>query len=144
MKAAKISLLEVIVGIWGIAVIVILAGVFFVPNPLAYVFGEMVGSATSSLLMVHLYRSIDVELDMQKKKAIGHARITSVLRSLIELAVLAGSFLIPDRVLPYTVFAGFLARKIAVMLVPFWERIRLKGTNANQTDFSMNEASPGK
>jgi hypothetical protein len=85
-----------------------------------------------------------VELDLPKKKAVGHARIASVLRSIIELVVLVGSFLIPDRVLPYTVFAGLLARKIAVMLVPLWERIRLKSTNANQTDFSTDEISSNR
>lgn len=155
MKAAKISLLEVVAGIWLIAVVVILAGVFFVPNPLAYVLGEIAGSATSSLMMVHLYRSLDVELDLPESRAVNHARFTSVLRSLIEIGVLAGSFFIPDWVLPYTVLAGLLARKFAAMLVPLMERIRQRGgkggpvartsapagsdkknEDGNQTDFS--------
>jgi len=46
METAKTSLLEVIIGIWILAAVVILAGVFFVPNPLAYVLGEVVGSLT--------------------------------------------------------------------------------------------------
>lgn len=140
MKTAKISLLEVIVGIWLFAIAVILAGVFFVPNPLAYVLGEIVGSATSCLMMFHLYRSLDIELDLAEKKAVGHARLTSVVRSLIEIVVLAGSFLIEDYVLPYTVLAGLLARKFAAMLVPVMERIRMRGkTEGNQTDFSAEE-----
>lgn len=130
-------MLEVIAGIWLIAVIVIFAGVFFVPNPLAYVLGEVVGSAVSTLMMLHLYRSLDIELDLAEKKAVSHARLTSVLRSLIEIAVLAGSFLIAEWVLPYTVLAGLLARKFAAMLVPLMERIRLRGRiMGNQTDFS--------
>lgn len=138
MKAAKISLLEVIVGIWLFAAAVILAGVFFVPNPLAYVLGEVVGSATSSLMMLHLYRSLDIELDLSEKRAVNHARFTSMIRSLIEIAVLAGSFFVSDYVLPYTVLAGLLARKFAAMLVPVMERIRMRGkTNGNQTDFPV-------
>lgn len=130
MKTAKISLLEVIIGIWLLAVIVILAGVFFVTNPLSYVLGEVVGSATASLMMLHLYRSLDIELDLPEKKAVNHAKFTSVVRSLIEIAVLAGSFFIAEWVMPYTVLAGLLARKFAAMLVPLMERIRTRGKNA--------------
>lgn len=130
MKTAKISLLEVIIGIWLLAVMVILAGVFFVTNPLSYVLGEVVGSATASLMMLHLYRSLDIELDLPEKKAVNHAKFTSVVRSLIEIAVLAGSFFIAEWVMPYTVLAGLLARKFAAMLVPLMERIRTRGKNA--------------
>ena len=138
MKAAKISLLEVIAGIWLFAAVVILAGVFFVPNPLAYVLGEVVGSATSSLMMLHVYRSLDIELDLSEKRAVNHARFTSMLRSLIEIAVLTGSFFVPDYVLPYTVLAGLLARKFAAMLVPVMERIRTRGRiTGNQTDLPV-------
>lgn len=138
MKAAKISLLEVVVGIWLLAAVVIAAGVFFVPNPLAYVLGEIVGSATSSLMMLHLYRSLDIELDLSEKRAVNHAKLTSVIRSVIEIAVLAGSFLVSEWILPYTVLAGLLARKFAAMLVPLMERIRTRGEKTeNQTDDSV-------
>ena len=129
MKTAKISLLEVIIGIWLLAILVIFAGVFFVSNPLSYVLGEVVGSATASLMMLHLYRSLDIELDLPEKKAVNHAKFTSVVRSLIEIAVLAGSFFIAEWVMPYTVLAGLLARKVAAMLVPLMERIRTRGKN---------------
>lgn len=129
MKTAKISLLEVIIGIWLLAILVIFAGVFFVSNPLSYVLGEVVGSATASLMMLHLYRSLDIELDLPEKKAVNHAKFTSVVRSLIEIALLAGSFFIAEWVMPYTVLAGLLARKFAAMLVPLMERIRTRGKN---------------
>ena len=129
MKTAKISLLEVIIGIWLLAILVIFAGVFFVSNPLSYVLGEVVGSATASLMMLHLYRSLDIELDLPEKKAVNHAKFTSVVSSLIEIAVLAGSFFIAEWVMPYTVLAGLLARKFAAMLVPLMERIRTRGKN---------------
>lgn len=124
METAKISLWEVIIGIWFLAVAVIVAGVFFVPNPFAYVIGEIVGSATATGMMLHLYHSIDIELDLPEKKAANHSRVMGTVRSIIEIAVLFGSFFVAEWVLPYTVFAGLLARKAAALMVPFMERLR--------------------
>ena len=52
METAKISLWEVIIGIWILAIVVILGGIFFVPEPLSYALGEIAGSITASGLMV--------------------------------------------------------------------------------------------
>ena len=127
MKIAKRTLIEAIMGIWILAAVVILAGVFFVPNPLAYVLGEIVGSGTASLLMLHMYRSIDIELDLPEKKSVNHSRIMIMIRSLIELGVLFGSFYIANWVLPYTVLAGLFGRKFAPMIVPVMEKFLKKG-----------------
>lgn len=51
MKEAKRSLIEVIIGIWFLAVVVILAGVFFVPSKIPYVLGEVTGSLVATLMM---------------------------------------------------------------------------------------------
>ena len=101
METAKISLWEVIIGIWILAIVVILGGIFFVPEPLSYALGEIAGSITASGLMVHLYRSIDI-------------------------GVLVGSFFLSKWVMPYTVLAGLLARKAAALMVPWMEKIRLR------------------
>lgn len=133
METAKISLWEVIIGIWLFAVVVIVAGVFFVPNPLAYVLGEVVGSLTASAMMFHLYHSIDIELDLPEKKATNHSRVMGMLRGVMEIAVLFSSFLVSDWILPYTVLVGLLSRKFAVLMVPFMEKIRLK-KEGNKTE----------
>ena len=127
MKIARISLIEVFIGIWLISIVVSLAGVFFVSNPLAYILGEIVGSATASGMMLHLYHSIDIELDLPEKKAVNHSRVAGTLRSVIEAAVLFASFFVSGWVSPYTVLAGLLARKIAALMVPFMEKIRTRG-----------------
>lgn len=124
METAKITLIETVIGIWLIAAVVVAGGIFFVPNPLSYTLGEIVGSATASLMMLHLYRNIDMEMDMPRKRAVTHARITSAVRSVLEILVLAGSFFISEWVLPYTVLAGLFGRKFAVLLVPVMERVR--------------------
>lgn len=133
METAKISLWEVIIGIWFLAVAVIVAGVFFVPNPLAYVTGEIVGSATATGMMLHLYHSIDIELDLPEKKAANHSRVMGTVRSIIEIVVLFGSFFVAEWVLPYTVFAGLLARKAAALMVPFMERLRMHFVNQTES-----------
>lgn len=127
METAKITLIEVIIGIWMLAALVILGGVWFVPNPLAYVLGEVVGSLTASLMMLHLYHTLSYELDLAQKQATNHARIMISLRTVIEIAVLVGSFYIAEWVLPYTVLAGLFGRKFAPLLVPLMERLRRKG-----------------
>lgn len=135
MKAARISLWEVLIGIWILALVVILAGVFWVPNPLAYVLGEVVGSATASGMMLHLYHSIDIELDLPEKKAVSHSRVMGMFRGIVEIVVLFGSFFVAEWVLPYTVFAGLLARKLAALMVPFMEKIRTRGNKTeSQTE----------
>ena len=121
LTLAEVTLIEVIAGIWVLAAIVILAGIFFVSNPLAYALGEIVGSITSSLMMIHLYRSLEIELDLPEKNAVNHSRLMSALRSVIELGVLAGSFYISRWVLPYTVLAGLFGRKLAALAVPLFE-----------------------
>lgn len=131
MKIAKISLMEVLIGIWLLAVIVILAGVFFVSNPLAYVLGEIVGSLTASAMMLHLYHSIDIELDLPEKQAVNHSRGMGIIRSVVEIAVLFVSFFVAKWISPYTVLAGLLARKFAALMVPWMEKIRTRG---NKTD----------
>lgn len=131
MKIARISLVEVLIGIWLLAIIVILSGVFVVSNPLAYVLGELVGSLTASAMMLHLYHSIDVELDLQEKQAVNHSRVMGMVRSVVEIVVLFAAFFFADWISPYTVLAGLLARKIAALMVPWMEKIRTRG---NKTD----------
>ena len=121
METAKISLWEVIIGIWILAIVVILGGIFFVPEPLSYALGEIAGSITASGLMVHLYRSIDIELDLPEKKAVSHSKAMGLVRSTIEIGVLVGSFFLSKWVMP-----GLLARKAAALMVPWMEKIRLR------------------
>lgn len=135
MKEAKRSLIEVIIGIWFLAVVVILAGVFFVPSKIPYVLGEVTGSLVATLMMVHLYHCLDHEMDLNRKNAVNHSRWNGFLRALIEIVVLLGSFYIAEWIMPYTVLAGLFGRKFAPFLVPVMERFRLR----NETGDSAND-----
>ena len=140
METAKKTLIEVITGIWILAGIVIIAGVFWVSNPVAYVLGELVGSLTASLMMLHLYRSLDIEMDLKRKSAVDHSRIMSVVRSVLEIAVLAGSLFFSHWISPVTVFAGLFSRKISAVCVPFIKRRREKRKKDNNAE---TEPDPG-
>lgn len=140
MRTAKTTLIETIIGIWIIAGIVILVGLFFIKSPLAYVLGEIVGSLTASLMMLQLYSSLDIELDLPEKKAVNHARIMGTLRSVIEIVVLVASFYVSRWVLPYTVLAGLFGRKLAAMAVPLYEEFRRKKKLSIQTGAEDNKA----
>ena len=135
MKEAKRSLIEVIIGIWFLAVVVILAGVFFVPSKIPYVLGEVTGSLVATLMMVHLYHCLDHEMDLNRKSAVNHSRWNGFLRALIEIGVLLGSFYIAEWIMPYTVLAGLFGRKFAPFLVPVMELFRLR----NETGDSAND-----
>lgn len=123
MTAGK-TLIQVIINIWVLAGIVILCGVFFVANPISYVLGELTGSLAGTLYMIHLYRSIDVELDLPEKKAVNHSRIAGGVRSFIMLGVLLFSAWIPRWINPFTVFIGMMGVKVAVHAVPVINNFR--------------------
>lgn len=140
MNTAKTTLIETIVWIWIIAGIVIFAGVFFVTSPLSYVMGEIAGSLTASLMMIQLYSSLNIELDLPEKKAVNHSRIMGVLRSVTEIGVLAASFYFSRWVMPYTVLAGLFGRKFAAVIVPFYEEFRQKRKGNLQDSCNDNKA----
>ena len=131
MNTAKTTLIETIVWIWIIAGIVIFAGVFFVTSPLSYVMGEIAGSLTASLMMIQLYSSLNIELDLPEKKAVNHSRM---------IGVLAASFYFSRWVMPYTVLAGLFGRKFAAVIVPFYEEFREKRRGNLQDSCNDNKA----
>ena len=126
MREAKKTLVRVILLIWVLAALVTVIGIvvcFIRPFPLLpYVMGEVFGSAVSTLLMMHRYSTLDVELDMNKKSAANHLKIMASLRSLISLAALLLSFYFQNLFFPLTVFMGLFATKAAALLYPVFFR----------------------
>lgn len=122
MKEAKKTLTRVIVLIWILAAIVLAVGIiiyFIKPFTfLPYFLGELLGSAVSSVLMLHRFQTLDVELDMNKKSAANHLKMMASLRALISLGALLFSFYFQQLFSPLTVFAGLFASKAAALLYP--------------------------
>ena len=132
MKTAKTSLWEVIAGIWILAAVVIAVSLIGISHPVPYVLGEIAGSLAAMLLMLELYHSVDVELDLPEKRAVSHSRLHAILRSCVELALLVAAFFAAEWISPYTVLIGLLGRKFGTLLVPLMERIRCRKQDENR------------
>lgn len=78
----------------------------------------MLGSVVSTLLMLHRYSTLDLELDLERSKAANHLKLMASLRSLAALAALFLSFKFPWLFFPVTTFAGLFATKAAALLYP--------------------------
>ena len=125
LSGAKKTLHQVILGIWILAGIVMVTGVWFVEYPLAYLAGEVAGSGIATGLMYHLYHCIDVELDSGEAKAKAHSKWNAMIRLVIEIAAVAGCCLIPTIINPITLLIGLFGRKIGAMMVPvFFDKER--------------------
>ncbi len=124
MEIAENSLKKVMLGIWILAIPVIFFGVFFVGNPLAYVVGELVGCLTGSILLFHMYRCIDLELDLPEKKAANHSRSMALVRTGIVVVVMGGSLFLPAYINPYMVLVGMLGMKVSALLAPVWDKLK--------------------
>ena len=72
MKEAKRTLHRVIGIIWVLAAVALAAGlVVWIFQPfsiLPYVLGELLGSGVSTLLMLHRFSTLDLELDLERKR----------------------------------------------------------------------------
>ena len=120
MQTARKTLYQVILGIWIVAGLVMITGVWFVEHPWAYLAGELVGSGISTGLMFHLYHCLDVELDITADKARAHSKWNAFIRLGIEGIAVAGCCFIPEIINPITVLIGLFGRKIGALMVPIF------------------------
>ncbi len=119
-QIAKKTLCRVIIGIWITAAVVILVGIWFVPNVWACLAGELLGSAIATALMFHLYHCIDVELDIDAAKAGAHSKWNAMIRLAVEIVAIAGCCFIPNYIHPVAMLVGLFGRKIGALMVPIF------------------------
>ena len=122
MQEAKKTLIRVIGLIWILAAVVAVGGIAAYAissfRLLPYLLGELLGSAVSTVLMLHRYSTLDVELDLNRKSAVNHSKVMATLRTFAALAALFVGFYLPRLFNPFTVFAGLFATKAAALLYP--------------------------
>ena len=124
-QIAKKTLYRVWIGIWILAGLVMIGGVWFVEYKLAFLAGELIGSGIATGLMYHLYHCIDVELDLGEIKAPAHSRWNAMLRLVIEIAAVVGCCFIPEIINPIAVLIGLFGRTLGAMMVPvFFDKER--------------------
>lgn len=133
MQEAKKTLIKVIGLIWILAAVVTVAGIvvcLIFPVPfLPVILGELLGSAVSTVCMLHRYSTLDVSLDMERKGAVNYSKIMASIRTLISLGALFLGFYFPQLFSPVTVFAGLFATKAAALLYPIVFRTKCLSDN---------------
>ncbi|MBR1742728.1 MAG: ATP synthase subunit I [Lachnospiraceae bacterium] len=122
MKHVKKLLREMIIGmaVWtGIMLVVLFpVALWFRVSPLAMEFGVLVGGLTAVGLLFHMYRHLDIALDMKPDGASRHTQFAAIQRMLIMAAVMAVSFLFMDVLHPAGVAFGILGMKAAALMYP--------------------------
>lgn len=103
-------------GIWMAPVLVLLA--VFRENHLAAILGTLLGTAAAAVLIFHMYRHLDIALDMDAKHAQSHIQIASFQRVFIMGAVLVVSFMFPVYFDPVGVVLGMFGVKISALMYP--------------------------
>lgn len=103
-------------GIWTAPVLVLLA--VFRENHLAAVLGTLAGTGGAAVLIFHMYRHLDIALDMDAKHAQSHIQVASFQRVLIMGAFLAASFMLPAYLDPAGVVLGMFGVKISALMYP--------------------------
>lgn len=117
MEIAKRTVREMYLGLlcWGI---VLLLPVFFVPNKIPYISGVITGCLAAVFLLIHMYKHIDIALDMDKKSAEAYMRRTSLARTLIMALVVGGSVYLGRYVHPAGVVLGIFGMKVSAYMQP--------------------------
>ena len=123
MRRAKQVLREMLVGLGAWVVLVALVLLVISKNKLAVVFGTVAGGAAAALVIMHMYRHIDIALDMEPDQARKHIQFSAVQRLFIMAALLAVSMMAYKYIHPVGTVLGLFGIKISAYLQPLVHRI---------------------
>ena len=116
-KKINRTLAELLLGIFLWGVIWQAAGVWFVPDKAACSLGLWLGGLTAGICAVHMYRSLDLALDLSEKDAQKYMMSRSMMRyGLIILVLLV--LMITEVGNPLCCFLGVMGLKAAAYLQP--------------------------
>lgn len=121
------TLKELLIGITVFNSLAILIGVWFVDSPMRYILGILIGAALACFEAIHMYRSIDhnLEINMADENA---ANAYSVKNSMLRYAVILIVFTaicLTDIAYPLAVFLGIMGLKAGAYLQPFIHKFLL-------------------
>ena len=122
MRQAKQVCKEMLIGlgIW-MAVTGLLLAVI-AAHKLAALTGVFAGTIGAVILILHMYRHLDIALDMDAKHAQTHTQVAAVQRIFIMGGLLAVSMLYPKYVHPVGVVLGLFGVKVTALLNPVLHR----------------------
>lgn len=133
MKQAKRVVKEMMVGlvIWLLLVFLVL--IIAAEDKLSAAAGVLLGGLTAAGLLIHMYRHLDIALDMDLKRARSHAQMASLQRVGIIAAVLLVSIAGYPYVHPLGTALGIFGMKIAAYLQPVVHKyFKCSGGNHNR------------
>ena len=122
MKQTKKLLMEMFfgMGVWAavMSLVLMLVALRLHIFPLAMVSGVLLGTLTSAGLLFHMYKHLDIALDMAPDKAGRYTQVAAVKRMFIMAAVMACSFLFMDYLHPAGTAFGILGMKASALMYP--------------------------
>ncbi len=118
MRKAKRLLKEMLAGlvVWLIPVLAVL--LIIAKNKISVVMGVLLGGAAAVILLLHMYRHIDIALDMDERGARRHTQFASAVRFVIMAAVLSVSMVFYKYFQPIGTVLGIFGVKMAAYLQP--------------------------
>ena len=118
MRQAKKVCKEMVVGlfVWMIPVLIVLTVI--ATHRLAMIAGVLVGSAAAVGMLWHMYRHLDIALDMDAKHAQSHIQVSTMKRMCMMAVILAVSMIYPHYMHPVGVVCGVYGMKISALLYP--------------------------
>ena len=122
MREAKKILKEMIIGvfIWSLPVLVMLA--FIAENKPAAVCGVLAGAFKAAGIIYHMYKHLDIALDMDPENARKHTLKSAFQRTFIMVAVLMVSMIWYSYVHPIGVVLGLMGVKMTAYMQPYVHR----------------------
>lgn len=118
MRQAKQVCKELMIGlvIWAILAALVLT--IIATHRLAMIAGVFAGALTAAGLLFHMYRHLDIALDMDARHAQSHTQFAVIKRIFIMGIVLAVSMVYPQYIHPVGTVCGMFGMKIAAFIYP--------------------------
>lgn len=118
MRKARKILNEMMIGlvVWLIPVLIIL--LIIAHNKIAIALGVLWGGVWAAVLLLHMYRHLDIALDMDPKHAQGHVQFAAIKRMFIMAVVIVVSMTAYRYIHPVGTVFGIYGMKISAYLQP--------------------------
>lgn len=118
MRKARKILNEMMIGlvVWLIPVLIIL--LIIAHNKITMALGVLWGGVWAAVLLLHMYRHLDIALDMDPKHAQGHVQFAAIKRMFIMAVVIVVSMTAYRYIHPVGTVFGIYGMKISAYLQP--------------------------
>lgn len=119
LEEAKETLRDLKTGIIFVTILLIAAGIAFVPGRMAFCLGVLLGGGVAFFLSIHMYNSIEMALDMDSESAKKFTQKKTGIRMLIMGMAVLAACIFPVYLNVFGVAAGLLGLKLSAYMQPF-------------------------